>query len=396
MPITWEWSPSMSSIHRLVLVVGARPNFMKAAPILEALADESSIDVTLLHTGQHYDPSLSEVFFEELGLPAPDVHLQVGSGSHAVQTGRIMERFEEYLINQERAGQPVDRVAVVGDVNSTVACALVASKLGIPVTHIEAGLRSFDRSMPEEINRVVTDSLSDLLLCSEPAAIENLRREGRSGPGLHLVGNLMIDTLFSFVDKAQNRATLEELNLLPGTYGVVTLHRPANVDDPRRLSALMDVFVDVAAQIPLVFAMHPRTSRQLGLLNLTNRLNDSQMVALGPQGYLDFLCLTSQAKLVMTDSGGLQEETTALGIPCLTLRPNTERPITVDEGSSTLVGDDVDLLRRLVESILDGDYVVGRCPELWDGQAGPRTARVIAHAMGISTIPTPTPISRAA
>jgi UDP-N-acetylglucosamine 2-epimerase (non-hydrolysing) len=384
------------SLRRLVLVVGARPNFIKAAPILDALREYPDIDVTLVHTGQHYDAQLSDVFFEDLHLRTPDIHLQVGSGSHAVQTGRVMERFEEYLQEERSASRPVDRVVVLGDVNSTLACTLVAAKMQIPVAHVEAGLRSFDRSMPEEINRIVTDSLADLLLCSEPAGVENLRREGRTGREIHLVGNVMIDTLLENVEKAQNRSILEELNLLPGGYGVVTLHRPANVDDPHQLRRLVRVLVEVSRQIPLVFAVHPRTARALEEAKLQCSSADSQILMLGPQGYLDFLSLTSQAKLVMTDSGGLQEETTAIGIPCLTLRPNTERPITISEGTSTLVGSDVDQLRDGVEAILDGDYPNGRCPELWDGRAGQRIARILADALALRPAITTPSFQRAA
>lgn len=381
---------------RLVLVVGARPNFVKAVPILDALADYPDIDVTLLHTGQHYDPQLSDVFFQELGIRAPDVHLQIGSGSHAVQTGRTMEKFEEFLTAEQDAGRPVDRVVVVGDVNSTLACTLVASKLQIPVAHVEAGLRSFDRTMPEEVNRVVTDSLCDLLLCSEPAAVENLRHEGRRGREIHLVGNVMIDTLLAFVEKAQSRTALEDLNLLPGGYGVVTLHRPGNVDDPKQLAQLVGLLMDVVSDIPLVFPMHPRTRKRIDDLGLLEKLSASGVRLLGPQGYLDFLCLTSQAKFVMTDSGGLQEETTALGIPCLTMRPNTERPITIDEGTSTLVGSDMELLAESIRSILDADYRAGRCPELWDGLAGSRIARLLAESLGArERVPMPA-VARAA
>ncbi len=383
-------------IRRLALVVGARPNFIKAAPILDALEQIASIDVTLIHTGQHYDPLLSDVFFDELNMRTPDVHLQVGSGTHAVQTGRVMERFEEFLLAEQNGGRPIDRVVVLGDVNSTLACTLVASKMGVPVAHVEAGLRSFDRSMPEEINRVVTDSLSDLLLCSEPAGVENLRREGRGGKQIHLVGNVMIDTLFSFVEKAQNRTILEDLNLLPGGYGVVTLHRPSNVDDPDQLRDLFSVMIEISKQLPIVFAVHPRTARALEEAKLKRPTDHSQVIMLGPQGYLDFLALTSQAKLVMTDSGGLQEETTALGVPCLTLRANTERPITLNEGTSMLIGNDFDQLRAGVEAVLDGDYPSGRCPELWDGRAGQRIARILAESLGILAIEPGPMLQRAA
>jgi UDP-N-acetylglucosamine 2-epimerase (non-hydrolysing) len=375
--------------RRLVLVVGARPNFVKAAAVLDALAEYPRIEATLVHTGQHYDANLSNVFFEELGIREPDVHLQVGSGTHAAQTGRIMQEFERYLMDQAKRGATVDRVVVVGDVNSTLACTIVATKMQIPVAHVEAGLRSFDRSMPEEINRIATDALCDLLLCSEPAGVENLRREGRPASEIELVGNVMIDTLFGYIEKAQNRSILEDLGLLPGGYGVVTMHRPANVDDPARLARLVDVMTEISRELPLVFAVHPRTSQRLGACRLTSRIDAGRILTLGPQGYLDFLCLTSQAKLVITDSGGLQEETTALGVPCLTLRRNTERPITVEEGTSTLVGDDAELLRDCVRDVLDGDYPVGRCPELWDGRAGRRVAAVLAGALGVAAAETP-------
>ena len=366
---------------RLALVVGARPNFMKAAPILDALRHYPSIDVTLVHTGQHYDSNLSDVFFEELGIRRPDVHLQVGSGSHALQTGKIMEAFEKYLADEARRGRPIDRIIVLGDVNSTLACTLVGAKAGIPVAHVEAGLRSFDRLMPEEINRIATDALADMLLCSEPSGVENLRREGRNARQIFLTGNVMIDTLFAYLDKAQNRTVLEDLGLLPGTYGVVTLHRPSNVDDPALLARLVDTLVDIAADIRLVFAVHPRTAQQLAKQNLLERVGDGHVIVIGPQGYLDFLCLTSQAKMILTDSGGLQEESTALGIPCLTLRSNTERPITVTEGTSTLVGTDFELLRECVEDILEGDYPPGACPELWDGRASERIAAILAESL---------------
>lgn len=370
--------------RRVCLVVGARPNFVKAAPILEALRDYADINVTLVHTGQHYDANLSDVFFDDLGIPTPDVHLQVGSGSHAFQTGRTMEAFESYLDSEARAGRPVDRVVVVGDVNSTLACTLVAAKMQIPVAHVEAGLRSFDTTMPEEINRIATDALADLLLCSEPSGVENLRREGRFGRQIQLVGNVMIDTLLGFLEKAQNRPVLEELNLLPGGYGVVTIHRPANVDDPKQLARLLGVFVEVSRDLPLVFAVHPRTEQRLRELDSGPPKKNGQILMLGPQGYLDFLCLTSQSKLVITDSGGLQEETTALGVPCLTLRSNTERPITIEEGTSTLIGSDVDLLRHCVRDVLEGDYPAGGRPELWDGRAGRRIAAVLADSLGVS------------
>jgi len=377
----------------VVLVVGARPNFVKAAPILDAFNDWPEVDVTLLHTGQHYDAKLSDVFFEELQIRRPDVHLQVGSASHAQQTARIMTSFEEFLEERQRSGRRVDRLIVVGDVNSTLACSLVAAKLQVPVAHVEAGLRSHDRSMPEEINRIVTDSISDLLLCSEPAGEENLRLEGHPQARIRLVGNVMIDTLLRHRDEAVSRPKLDELGLLPGGYGVVTLHRPANVDASEHLAALVDVLVEIADRLPLVFAVHPRTAERLGRFGLVDRIRAGRLFMLGPQGYLDFLCLTAQARLILTDSGGLQEESTALEVPCLTLRPNTERPITVDEGSSTLIGNDFNRLRNCVEAVLDGEYPTGRRPALWDGRAGTRVARAIVESLNSTPVGNSTPAS---
>lgn len=367
---------------RLVLIVGARPNFMKAAPILEALAKFPAIDVSLVHTGQHYDANLSDVFFEELQIRRPDVHLHVGSGSHAQQSAEIMIKFEAYLEEQRTAGKPIDWVVVVGDVNSTLACSLVAAKLGVPVAHVEAGLRSGDRSMPEEINRIVTDSVASLLLCSEPAGVRNLLCEGQPIERVLLVGNVMIDTLRRFQAEALQRPTLESLGLLPGGYGVVTLHRPGNVDDPAWLQQLLESFRMIAEKLPLVFAVHPRTADRMRRLGLDAAMAGERLRLLPPQGYLDFLCLTAQAKLIATDSGGLQEEATALGVPCLTLRPNTERPITLEQGSSVLIGKDLQSLAEYVHAILEGDYPVKECPKLWDGRAGERIAAALAVAIG--------------
>lgn len=372
-----------SNRSTLVLVVGARPNFMKAAPILDALEQFPAIDVQLVHTGQHYDPQLSDVFFEELGLRQPDAHLQVGSGTHAAQTGQIMVRFEAYLTERKSAGKSVDRLVVVGDVNSTLACSLVAAKMEIPIAHVEAGLRSRDRSMPEEVNRIVTDSLSDLLLCSEPAGVDNLRAEGHPPQNVRLVGNTMIDTLLRFRATALERPTLEALGLLPGGYGVVTLHRPANVDDPVWLAELVRTLAQISRKLPMVFAVHPRTADRLQQLGLNESSLGDRVRMLGPQGYLDFLCLTSQAKLILTDSGGLQEESTALGVPCMTLRPNTERPITVDEGTSMLIGRDLNRLRACVDAVLEGEFPLGRRPALWDGKAGVRIAEALAESLGV-------------
>ncbi len=362
---------------QLACVVGARPNFMKMAPLLRALDQYPQVRATLVHTGQHYDAALSEVFFDELGMRRPDVSLEVGSGKHGQQTARILERFEAVLEAGPVGGGRFDRVIVVGDVNSTLAATLAAVKLGIPVAHVEAGLRSFDRSMPEEINRIVTDSLSDMLLVSEPAGVANLRREGHSPDRIQLVGNVMIDTLRWLLPKAQARDTLVRSGLSARQYGVVTLHRPGNVDDGETLARLLEVLADVSKELPLAFPVHPRTRQRIEQFGLSERLSSAGMIELPPLGYLDFLALTSQARVIVTDSGGLQEESTALGIPCLTARPNTERPVTVDEGTSTLVGSDPLVLRHYLRQVLDGHYKQGRCPDYWDGHAAERIAAAL-------------------
>lgn len=364
----------------LACVVGARPNFMKMAPLLRALAAYPELRPVLIHTGQHYDENLSDVFFQDLGMRRPDVHLEVGSGTHGQQTARVMERLEAVLVQGPPGGRRYERLVVVGDVNSTMAAALAAVKLGIPVAHVEAGLRSFDRSMPEEINRLVTDTVADLLFVSEPAGLENLRREGHREDEIHLVGNVMIDTLRWLLPQARQRDTLVRLGLEPGQYGVVTLHRPANVDQPETLRPLLEVLCEAATELPLVFPIHPRTRQRLERFGLANRVSaNGRLMLLPPLGYLDFLALSSQARVVVTDSGGLQEESTALGIPCLTARPNTERPITVQEGTSTLVGSDPDRLRAGLLAVLEGRYKTGRCPRLWDGHAAERIACILAR-----------------
>jgi len=354
---------------------------MKMAPLLRALDAETlagKVVATLIHTGQHYDKNLSEVFFEELGMRRPDLSLEVGSGSHAVQTARVLERMEEVLGKGPAGGGRFDRLVVVGDVNSTMAASLAAVKMGISVAHVEAGLRSFDRTMPEEINRIVTDSISDMLLVSDPAGIENLAREGHPAEQVHLVGNVMIDTLMRMLPRARELDGPGRLGLQAGHYGVVTLHRPANVDDPDVLAGLVDVLVDISADIPLVFPVHPRTTERLTRAGLLGRFEQAPGIhLLSPLGYLDFLSLTSQARVIVTDSGGLQEESTVLGIPCLTMRPNTERPVTVEEGTSTLIGSDPDKLRRHLVEVLEGRYRQGRCPDLWDGQAAGRIAALL-------------------
>lgn len=366
------------SDHRLrvVLVAGARPNFMKVAPILRALkARAQEFEWRLVHTGQHYDHGMSEVFFAELGIPTPDFHMGAGGGSHAEQTARIMVGFESYC--QEFAP---DLVLVVGDVNSTLACSIVAKKLGIRVAHVEAGLRSGDRRMPEEINRLVTDAISDLFFVTEPSGMENLRREGHPEHALHFVGHVMIDNLFFQLEQLGKMST-EHFPTAPlkqslGRYGVVTLHRPSNVDDAETLAGIVQALGDIAADLPLIFPLHPRTRGNLARFNL--RLPDGVAVT-EPLPYMEFLNLWSDAALILTDSGGLQEESTALGVPCLTLRENTERPVTLSEGSNVLVGVDP---RRIVEA---ARMQLGRTrespvtrPRLWDGAAAERIVAILA------------------
>jgi UDP-N-acetylglucosamine 2-epimerase (non-hydrolysing) len=354
---------------------------MKMAPLLRALRRYPNVRPVLIHTGQHYDPFLSDVFFEDLGIRRPDVFLEAGSGRQGAQTARVLERCEAALEAGLSDGKPYSGLVVVGDVNSTMAAALAAVKLGIRVAHVEAGLRSFDRSMPEEINRIVTDSVSELLFVSEPAGLDNLRREGHPENQLHLVGNAMIDTLSRLLPRARERDALVRLGLVPGEYGVVTLHRPANVDAPQVLSRILDVLAELADDLPLVFPVHPRTKHRLEEFGLADRLNAAKGIRQTPPlGYLDFLCVSSQAKVVVTESGGLQEETTALGIPCLTVRPNTERPITVEEGTSTLVGSEPTRLRQALGEVLAGTYKQGNCPRLWDGRAAERMAKILCES----------------
>ncbi|TWU25803.1 non-hydrolyzing UDP-N-acetylglucosamine 2-epimerase [Bythopirellula polymerisocia] len=366
------------NLLQLACVVGARPNFIKMAPLLRALGAYPQVAVTLVHTGQHYDAKLSDIFFEQLGMRQPDVHLEVGSGSHGQQTAKILERMEQVLRDGPAAGGSFDRLIVVGDVNSSMAAALAAAKLQIPVAHVEAGLRSFDRAMPEEINRIVTDAIADLLLVSEPAGVENLTREGRSADEIHLVGNVMIDTLRDQLASAQALNLVSEYGLVPGGYAVVTLHRPSNVDCPQTLRGIVEVLAQVSEKLPCVWPIHPRTQARLTDCELDQLLERASAIrCLPPLGYREFLCLVSQAKVLVTDSGGLQEETTALGVPCLTMRENTERPITVEQGTSTLIGGDTQALSRELDAVLAGTYKRGTCPELWDGKASERIARIV-------------------
>ncbi|MBI4349027.1 MAG: UDP-N-acetylglucosamine 2-epimerase (non-hydrolyzing) [Elusimicrobia bacterium] len=354
---------------KILHVVGARPNFMKSAPLMRAFA-AAGIRQSLVHTGQHYDPRMSEVFIEELGLPAPDVDLEVGSGSHAEQTARVMERLEPILLD----ARP-DWLVVVGDVNSTLAAALVAAKMQVRVAHVEAGLRSFDRTMPEEINRVLTDQIADLCLASEEQADTNLRREGIAPERIRFVGNLMIDTLVRLLPLAQRRPVLTDLGPAKGDYALVTMHRPANVDDPGALREIVSALSELAREMRVVFPVHPRTMAALERTDLRAGLGACEVLA--PLGYLDFLALQHSAALVITDSGGIQEETTYLGVPCLTVRPNTERPVTISHGTNRLV-------ERTVASILAAAREARVCPPvdrmpppLWDGHAAERAAAEI-------------------
>jgi len=360
---------------KLLVIAGARPNFMKVAPLMEAFAQRraagAALEVRLVHTGQHYDERMSEEFFRDLRLPRPDINLNVGSGSHAEQTARVMIAFEGVCVRERP-----DWVVVVGDVNSTIACALTACKLGIRVAHVEAGLRSHDRGMPEEINRLCTDAISDLLFTTEPAAGENLRGEGVPAEKIHFVGNTMIDTLLRFLDAA--KAIPLPAGLGEGAFGVVTLHRPANVDDRETLAPLADTMAEIAGGIPLVFPMHPRTRARLAEFGLLAKLEAHPgLRLLPPLGYLAFVGLVARARLVLTDSGGIQEETTFLGVPCITLRSNTERPITCTAGTNLLVGTAPEAIRRAAQAVLASRANGHAIPPMWDGQAGRRIVDIL-------------------
>ncbi len=358
----------------LINVCGARPNFMKIAPLMEAYRAHPCIEPVLVHTGQHYDERMSKLFFEELQIPRPDINLEVGSGSHAQQTAAVMQRFEPVLLERKP-----DAVLVVGDVNSTIACALVASKLGVAVFHVEAGLRSFDRTMPEEINRVLTDSISDMLFVSEPSGMENLQREGVSAERVHFVGNVMIDTLERCRTRAESSRVLLDLGLSRHEYVLVTLHRPAAVDSPQVLGDLLNVLAEVQQDMPVVFPIHPRTRKMIETHGLLERVQAMPRLKLvDPLGYLEFLKLTMDARVVLTDSGGIQEETTILGVPCLTLRENTERPVTLSAGTNQLVGLDPARILAAYRDARNLRNAAPRRPEKWDGRAAERIAAIIA------------------
>jgi len=363
---------------------------MKIAPLMAAFGERPEITPLLVHTGQHYDRVMSDLFFRELGIPEPDINLGVGSASHAVQTAEIMKSFEPIVVEEKP-----DALLVVGDVNSTIACGLVAVKLGVKLFHVEAGLRSFDRTMPEEINRLLTDSISDVLFCSEPSGVENLRREGVAEEKIHLVGNVMIDTLLRNREKAETSTILDALRLNSGRpYAVVTLHRPSNVDDPVMLGRIMAVLDEIGQELPVVFPVHPRTRARLNGVTASKsailengpdavvgnaNFNDLTpgVLLIDPLGYLDFLKLMAHARIVLTDSGGIQEETTILGTPCLTLRDNTERPITVEMGTNRLVGSDPQAIMAAYKEAMMAERTNGRTPPLWDGRAAQRIAAVI-------------------
>jgi UDP-N-acetylglucosamine 2-epimerase (non-hydrolysing) len=361
-------------VIKIVCVCGARPNFMKIASIMRAFSVNGSFETLLVHTGQHYDKKMSHLFFEELDIPRPDINLEVGSDSHAVQTAEIMKRFEPVVLEYKP-----DYVLVVGDVNSTIACGLVAVKLGIKLIHVEAGLRSFDRTMPEEINRIVTDSISELLFVTEQSGMDNLKNEGINSDKIHLVGNVMIDTLLANREKSQGSTILERLNLEMKKYSAVTLHRPSNVDSLDNFEKILAAFEIIQEDIKLVFPVHPRTRKKLEGTYLHEYVKKMpNLVLLEPVGYLDFLKLMNHAALVITDSGGIQEETTILGVPCITLRENTERPVTVEEGTNQLVKSGTENIlsayRELKARAFD---ISGRIPKYWDGKAAERIVEII-------------------
>jgi UDP-N-acetylglucosamine 2-epimerase (non-hydrolysing) len=363
----------------IYLVAGARPNFMKLAPIVRALQAQGALAYRIVHTGQHYDRDMNDVFFEELGIPQPDVFMAAGGGSHAEQTAKIMMGFEQLCTSQKP-----DAVLVVGDVNSTLACSVVARKLNVPVAHVEAGLRSFDMTMPEEINRLVTDSISDWFFVTEPSAIGHLRREGKPEGSIHYVGHVMVDNVLyqaaklAAVDTSGfETAAYKAARAAAGErYGVVTLHRPSNVDDAATFARIAGALREVAAGLPLIFPVHPRTRANLGRFGIDLGPN---VTLSGPQAYMAFLNLWKDAAVVLTDSGGLQEETTALGVPCVTIRENTERPVTVDEGSNVLAGTDPAVIVAEARRILRGEGKRGRRPHLWDGRAAERIVAVLAR-----------------
>lgn len=363
-------------MKKIISVVGARPNFMKVAPLHRAFKRyPDSIEHLICHTGQHYDEKMSKIFFDEFELPEPHFYLGVGSGSHAVQTAKVMVEFEKVLL----AEKP-DLVVVVGDVNSTVACSLVASKLHIPVAHVEAGLRSFDRTMPEEINRLLTDAISDFLFVTEKSGMDNLANEGIDKSKIFFVGNVMIDTLIQLLPKADTSNILSSLQVEKGDYILVTLHRPSNVDNDNFLRKLTNVFRTISGKKKIIFPVHPRTRSNMERIGLNGSLSENIILS-DPIGYIDFLHLTKHAGLIITDSGGIQEESTFLGVQCITVRDNTERPVTVDTGTNQLIGTDLDKVTKTALEILNGKTKSGRVPELWDGKAAERITAILVEKL---------------
>ena len=353
---------------KIINIVGARPNFIKIAPIMRQMKKSSVIKPVLLHTGQHYDIEMSKRFFQELDIPSPDISLEVGSDSHAKQVARIMERFDTVCDEQKP-----DAILVVGDVNSTMACSLVAAKKGIRIIHVEAGIRSYDREMPEEINRLVTDSLADLLLPPSKDAVENLLREGHSIKQIHMVGNIMIDTLMESQPRIRKSEIIKTLGIEEKKYALVTLHRPSNVDNPEAFKRILLAFAKIQNRVPIVFPVHPRTRKMLenpDLMEVTSRMPN--LVLCDPLGYFDFGKLVQACRMVITDSGGIQEESTVYGIPCITIRENTERPVTIWEGTNELAGTDTAKIIDCAERIMDGKWKTGQIPELWDGHTAER------------------------
>jgi len=362
---------------KAAVVVGARPNFMKAAPLIREFRARGRFEALLVHTGQHYDENMSRIFFEDLELPPPDVHLGVGSGTHAEQTAKVMVAFEGVV----RDTRP-DLIIVVGDVNSTLACSLVGAKLLVPVAHVEAGLRSFDLSMPEEINRMVTDILSRFCFTTSPEAEVNLKREGVGADRIFYVGNIMIDSLLGYLDKAERSRVLETLGLAANGYILVTLHRPSNVDDLAVFGGIVGVLAELSRTVPVVFPVHPRTRRMIESASPPFDL-PAGLRLIEPLGYLDFIKAERRARMVITDSGGIQEETTVLGVPCMTIRENTERPITIEMGTNRLIGTDPRRILSTAREILAGETAPHRVPPLWDGKTAGRIADVLERGYHI-------------
>ncbi len=358
---------------KIISVVGARPNFIKISPVHKAFQKyRDTIVHKICHTGQHFDEKMSKIFFDELEMPKPDFYLGVSGGSHATQTAKIMMEFEKILLSEKP-----DMIIVPGDVNSTMAASIVASKLGIPIAHVESGLRSFDRTMPEEINRLVTDSISDLLFITEKSGLQHLEHEGIDKKKVHFVGNVMIDSLVSYLPKIDQSPILSELGIEARNYILVTFHRPANVDDPVYLEELIRLLNDISKYGHVVFPVHPRTKNNFEASNLLKKFGD-RVLLLDPVGYIDFLHLTKNAALVVTDSGGIQEETTFLGVQCITVRNNTERPVTVDIGTNHLIGTNLEKVKASVASIMGGKVKKGAIPKFWDGKAAERIAGIVA------------------